>query len=327
MNKTIKGVNLGGWLIAEKWMTPSLFEDTDASDEFSLLQVTDGVERIRRHHKTFMTEEDWEWLASHDITHVRLPVGYWVLEGDAPYISAKESLDWAFKMANQYDIKILLDLHGLKGSQNGTIHSGQQGSVHWRKYMDSHFDTLRALARRYRDEPALWGIEIINEPKVVGNYFALLRYYRKAYALLRAELKPGTHTVFQDGFMPPLFAGTLWPREDFPVVMDTHFYLLPSNLLNRLSPEAYDKIRGFIYALLLRATKWRQPVIVGEWSSILPQPQFDKTPQDQHLNMLGKTIRRQSSSYTPAMATFYWNYKTEGQGMYNYRSLIEDNIL
>ncbi|MCY0903238.1 MAG: glucan 1,3-beta-glucosidase, partial [Firmicutes bacterium] len=29
----IRGVNLGGWLVLERWMTPSLFAGLDAKDE------------------------------------------------------------------------------------------------------------------------------------------------------------------------------------------------------------------------------------------------------------------------------------------------------
>ena len=32
----IKGVNLGNWLVLEKWMSPGLFDGTDAMDEFHL---------------------------------------------------------------------------------------------------------------------------------------------------------------------------------------------------------------------------------------------------------------------------------------------------
>lgn len=36
MNKKIKGVNLGGWLVLEKWMSPHLFDETNADDEYYL---------------------------------------------------------------------------------------------------------------------------------------------------------------------------------------------------------------------------------------------------------------------------------------------------
>lgn len=32
----IKGVNLGNWLVLEKWMNPTLFDGTTADDEYYL---------------------------------------------------------------------------------------------------------------------------------------------------------------------------------------------------------------------------------------------------------------------------------------------------
>jgi glucan 1,3-beta-glucosidase len=326
-HRVIEGLNLGGWLVLERWMTPSVFDGTTAEDEFTLSQLTGGKERIQKHRETFIQEKDWRWLSSSGIRYVRLPVGYWVFGEAAPYFGAVRYLDWAFEMAEKYDIKILLDLHGLKGSQNGEMHSGRTGGVEWRRYIDDHLDILRRLAGRYKDSPALWGIEIINEPKVRGHYFALLRYYRKAYKVLQSSLLPGTYTVFHDGFLPPLFSGTLRKKKDFPVLMDTHFYGVFPGLSGRLSPKTYDRIRRSIFSPLLRLTQFSQPVIVGEWSSVLPQPFFDRIPSDRHLALLGETIDRQRNMYSRAFAIFYWNYKTEGRGMFNYRSLVEDDSI
>jgi glucan 1,3-beta-glucosidase len=33
--KKLRGVNLGGWLVLEKWMTPSMFDGLQATDETS----------------------------------------------------------------------------------------------------------------------------------------------------------------------------------------------------------------------------------------------------------------------------------------------------
>lgn len=323
----IEGVNLGAWLLLERWMTPSLFKGTDAEDEYSFMQSPNARKKIDNHRQTFITEDDWQWLAAHSITHVRLPVGYWALKDDGPFVNAQKYLDWAFEMAEKYDIKILLDLHGLKGSQNGHMHSGHIRKAEWRRYRAENIQAVRELARRYCDSPALWGIEIINEPKILGNYFALLGYYRKAYAVLREELKPGTYTVFQDGFVPPIFSGALWRRKDYPVVMDTHFYLLLGKTLQNMTPESYDRVRSVVYRSTLWLMQLTQPVIVGEWGSVLPQAMFNKVPQDQHLAMLGETIKRQRNMYAGALATFFWNYKAEGRGMYHYRSLVEEGVV
>jgi len=326
-NQSFEGVNLGGWLLVERWMTPSLFKGTDALDEHSLMETSDGKSRIEKHRKSFMTEEDWKWLSKNNITHVRLPVGYWALQDDAPYTNTAKYVDWAFVMAEKYHIHILLDLHALKGSQNGTIHSGKMGQVKWRAYEQDSLDVLRELALRYRDSPALWGLEIINEPKVIGNYISLLRYYRDAYKVLRGILKRGTYTVFQDGFVPLLFSGALWSRKDYPVIMDTHFYLAVPQLFSWMTPKQYDTLRNVLFGGALLLTAWRQPVIVGEWSSILPQPMFNRTPQDKHYAMLAATINRQRKMYRLALGRFYWNYKAEGEGMYNYRSLVETRTI
>lgn len=325
--KTFEGVNLGGWLLVERWMTPALFKGTNAKDEYSLMKTKEGPLRMKDHRDTFITEEDWKWLATHNVTHVRLPVGYWVLEDDAPYKNASNHLDWAFAMAEKYGIQILLDLHALKGSQNGTVHSGKAGPIQWRTYEQDSLDVLAEIAIRYRDSPSLWGIEIINEPKVVGNYFALVRYYRDAYALLRSILRPGTYTVFQDGFAPLIFSGTLWSRRHHPVIMDTHFYLVIPKVLSWISPRSYDRFRHAIFSGVLLLTTWRQPVIVGEWSSVLPQEMFNRVPQSEHYAILAATIQRQRRMYRWATGRFYWNYKAEGEGMYNYRSLVESSTI
>jgi glucan 1,3-beta-glucosidase len=321
------GVNLGGWLVLERWLTPNVFRGTTAEDEYELWQVPGAAKRIAQHRATFMTEADWQWLAAQGIQFVRLPVGYWALQDDAPFVNARAELDWAFAMAAQYDIKILLDLHALKGSQNGTVHSGRRGKVDWWRYRRETLATVQELARRYKDEPALWGIEVNNEPAFLGNYFKLLWYYREAYALLRRELKPGTYTVFHDAFLPLLFAGTLRERKGYPVMMDSHYYLVLGRLLSRLSPERYDVVRRLLYRVLIFLSSLTQPVIVGEFGSVLPQPMFNRTPQQEHLPMLAATIGRQKRMYHRAYAALYWNYKADGRGMYNYRSLVEDGIL
>jgi len=34
--RVIRGVNIGGWLLTEEWITPSLYDSTDAADEWHL---------------------------------------------------------------------------------------------------------------------------------------------------------------------------------------------------------------------------------------------------------------------------------------------------
>ena len=57
----LRGVNLGNWLLLEKWMRPSLFEGTSAKDEYTLCEVLGPAAgaRMLRHRDTFIQEEDF----------------------------------------------------------------------------------------------------------------------------------------------------------------------------------------------------------------------------------------------------------------------------
>ena len=47
----LRGVNLGGWLVLEKWITPSLFEGLKATDETSYCVELGEAEATRRNRK------------------------------------------------------------------------------------------------------------------------------------------------------------------------------------------------------------------------------------------------------------------------------------
>ena len=58
----VKGVNLGNWLVLEKWMSPELFAGTTAEDEYYLpTQLSKEVyeARIRQHRAEYISERDF----------------------------------------------------------------------------------------------------------------------------------------------------------------------------------------------------------------------------------------------------------------------------
>ena len=62
----LRGVNLGSWLLLEKWMVPSLFEGLEATDETTWCAELGpaATERLRRHWDSFVTREDFAWIAA-----------------------------------------------------------------------------------------------------------------------------------------------------------------------------------------------------------------------------------------------------------------------
>ena len=86
MNNYINGVNLGNWLVLEKWMNPGMFEGTTAEDEYYLpTQLSPEVyeARIRLHRHEYITERDFATIRSYGMNAVRIPVPYFIM-GDCP---------------------------------------------------------------------------------------------------------------------------------------------------------------------------------------------------------------------------------------------------
>lgn len=311
-------------------MTPSVFTGTDADDEYTLSQVSDGQARIQKHRQQFITEEDFVWLTNHNVELVRIPFGYWLFDEEAPYVGGAERLDWAMEMAEKYDIKVLLDLHALPGSQNGNDHSGRIGEMEWFRDVGHRKRSLKVcieVARRYRDSPALWGFEVINEPEFGWRMqYALRSYYTKAYRELVQILPDHIYVVFSDAFRPWLLAGALWDNRKQRVAMDIHWYSSGLNWRRFSTVEKYYKmVRRRKW--WLRLFGWPHPVIVGEWSAMLDKDASGKLG-DLRLHQAEEMhLREQLAVYNRALAHIYWSYKTEHDGAWNYRYLTQKGVI
>lgn len=332
MNYTqpLKGVNLGGWLVLERWMTPAVFKGTDAVDEYTLSQTAEGRGAIKKHRDTFIQESDFVWLRDNGIDAIRLPIGYWIFESSDSLVPQVRYVDWAMKMAHAYNIKVIIDLHGLKGSQNGYDHSGKVGKSEWFKhatYRDDTLHVLAAIAERYKDDPQLWGIQIINEPKFGLLHFKLRSFYKKAYRVLEGILRPETHIIYSDGFTPRTLSGALGhSAQDGQIVMDVHLYHGTKFWTKFTTLEQYYRSLYHQTKLLKHLSK-TQPVIVGEWSGTLRQSVFDSFPVAEHSALVKEHSKRQIESFKYTAGWFYWSYKTEQPGVWHFRSQVEAGII
>lgn len=327
----IRGVNLGGWLILEKWMTPSLFRGL-ATDEYTLLERSDQAVRdqIKHHHDTYITRNDFVWLKRHGITAVRLPVGYWVFGDTDPYLPTIDYVDQAFQWAEENGIRILLDMHAAPGSQNGHGHSGRAGAVTWQNSQANIITTLQTiqkLAKRYGDSPALLGIELLNEPSNEIPRRVLKRYYASAYKIIRAECGETPWIVFSDSFKPRRWKRVLRDPEYKNVYIDTHQY----RIFNRSDKEmsASEHIAWTISHLprRLAAIARHHPTIVGEWSMALASEVAQgMTPYELQAVRRGYGAA-QLLAYERTAGWFFWSYKLENGGPWSYRDCVEQGLL
>jgi len=326
---SLKGVNLGGWLVLERWMTPGFFEGTDAEDEYSFMQTPDAAKKIEQHRRTFIQETDFQWLSENGINAVRIPVGYWIFKGDGSYTPCIERLDWAMKIAEKYSINVLIDLHGAKGSQNGQHHSGKAGKSQWfkdKKYRIQTITTLKQLAERYHDSPALWGIELLNEPKFGLFHFTLRKFYKDAQRELEKVIRPGVAIVFHDAFTPRLLSGALKDNRNSSVIMDVHWYQFSDIFRKWRSLKQYFSLLER-RSKLIKSLQKKQPIIVGEWSVTISGDKLQQCNEAEEWRVFEKHGRVQLELYAQTAGWFYWTYKTDGRGIWNFRSLIEDGHL
>lgn len=145
-NNMIRGVNLGGWMVLEPWITPSLFyqfldndENHTAMDTYSFCRVLgpkEGNKQLRRHWETWLTEDIInELAASGAVNSLRLPVGDFMYKPYGPYIGCVDGsleyidqlLDWAYAAG----LNVLIDIHAMRDSQNGFDNSGHTMGFKW----------------------------------------------------------------------------------------------------------------------------------------------------------------------------------------------------
>ena len=293
----VKGVNLGNWLVLEKWMSPALFEGTTAEDEYYLpRQLSKEVyeARIKIHRAEYITERDFTRIKSMGMDAVRIPVPYFIFGDREPFIGCVEELDKAFCWAEKYGLQILIDLHTAPDSQNGFDNGGISGVCKWSQEPDEaefELSVLERLAKRYGTRPGLWGIEILNEPiledmwttmdvanrykpadpeKARGsrpNTMEFIRsFYLEAYDRIRKYMPDEKYVVIHDAF--ELKAWKEFMREDKykNVVLDTHQYLMVAEALG--CEQTVESYTAYIRGTLAKDIEEMQqyfPVICGEW--------------------------------------------------------------
>lgn len=342
----LKGVNLGNWLVLERWMSEELFFGTSAMDETWLckeLGYKRARERLKVHRDEFITERDFEEIAFKGFNAVRIPVPFFLFQDLGPYIHCSEYLDKAFDWAEKYDLKVLVDLHTAPGGHNGTDNSGICGICLWSTkpaYVDLTVKVLEEIAKRYGRRTAMWGISVLNEPmcsdtaagqmlnihnleqayipvdkeaaKENTNYTLdfLKQFYRSAYTAIRKWMGPEKYVVFSDAFELEIWDDFFREKGFEGIVLDTHNYLMTPDqmIFKERNLEVYVDYLQKLGARV-NAVAQRIPLIVGEWNI---QNQADGLAEmdKQEKDLLYSTIAGEfQQGMTQCLGWFYWSYK------------------
>ncbi|TFK40345.1 glycoside hydrolase family 5 protein [Crucibulum laeve] len=286
----IRGVNLGGWLVLEPWITPSFFENTgndNIVDEFTLGQLMDNdaaLNMLNNHWNTWITEDDFKAIQAAGLNHVRIPVGYWSVPltssdtntstSPAPYIPGAwpyllKALNWARK----HSIHVILDLHGAPGSQNGYDNSGQRtDNPVWAvnsANVTRTVDTLRFIAENIGGMVDV--VELLNEAAGFrgDDWAAVVRqFWLDGYGAVKQAAGQGIKVMIGDAFLGVnSWTNFLTHPGAQDVLMDFHEYQIFSDLeLNRSFDDHVSFACGYMQSLSSYASSnlW---TVVGEWSN------------------------------------------------------------
>lgn len=296
--RPIRGVNLGNWLVLERWMesasAPGPFAGTRADDERGLRKELEPAELTRRleaHRRSYVTADTFAWLADVGCNLVRIPVPFFIF-GDERHESCIDYLDCAMDWAADHALPVLVDLHTVPGGQNGFDNGGASGLCTW--HLESEqvartLDVLERLALRYAAHPTLFGMEPMNEPASpfifkgsMERYGAahpnrvqrsapiphavLAQFYRLVYERLRPILGPDVALVFHDQFQLGAWGHVLQAERYANVWIDTHQYVgtftKAAHIGSLRGHLAAARMVGARIALAQR----KHPVLVGEWS-------------------------------------------------------------
>ncbi|KAI7887242.1 glycoside hydrolase [Lichtheimia hyalospora FSU 10163] len=246
----IRGVNLGGWLVIEPFITPSLFDQFDPKDNVvdewglcSKLGPEKAREQLQHHYETFITEDDFRKMRDMGMNHVRIPTGHWAVqpvEGE-PFVP---KLAWKYLLrgiqwARKYGLRVMVELHTAPGSQNGWNHSGRYGQVRWLNGTEGEHNaelTLQVVKKmtEFFSKPE-WShvtpvFGVLNEPAI----FRLERerveqWYHQSHDAIRniTGNDKGPMLTYHDGFLGMNAWNGFFKDPSFNrVILETHTYLI-----------------------------------------------------------------------------------------------------
>ncbi|KAK6338698.1 exo-1,3-beta-glucanase [Orbilia brochopaga] len=287
----VRGVNLGGWLVLEPWITPSHWRQWEGNpnagpkDEYNLCRVLGQAEcgrRLTQHYETWITEGDFQVMRNVGLNTVRIPIGYWAvspLPGDPYFYGQIKYLDRAIGWARKYGLAVWIDLHGAPGSQNGFDNSGLRDQIRWQTtpgYVTHTIKVLQLIAKKY-SQPQWAGtvavIELLNEPLGPRLDVAGIRQFH--WDGLGSVRAVGDNWVaMSDAFLHPSY----W-NPDFNgdsrhmvngryanVILDHHHYQVFSPGENSRSFNEHIRVACQSHTEVSGANKY---VVVGEWSGAL----------------------------------------------------------
>jgi chitodextrinase len=207
----LRGFNLGGWFIMEKWMSP--LDSSGLVDTYSVMQTLDnrfGVATeqslIKTYQQSWITTGDLDNIKNAGFNLVRVPV-WWGqfyalnnVSNSGWRSDAFSMLDWLVSNAAARGLYVVIDMHGVVGGQSVSDDTGQANqNAYWANGSDQGNTAWMwwQIASHYKGNPTVAGYDLINEPVGAPNMAAVWSAYNSLYGSVRSA--DPDHMIFLEG--------------------------------------------------------------------------------------------------------------------------------
>lgn len=300
----IRGINFGNLFISEGWMTVNSLgaarnddgtfrkvndqgiveeyeeiyqEEMDAVLAQRVAQgdfTQDQLDRLLdAYFYAYCTEADFQLIRDTGLNTIRLPMYYRnFMEGSdenlTMRVDAFEKLDYFLELARKYDLKVILDMHGVVGGQSGFEHCGTRDMDFWENetYIQSMCTLWRNIAEHYVNQrpdlaSTILAYDLVNEPTKrteIGTGKLQWAVMDRLYDAIRAV--DSCHVISIEGVWYPTSLPSPEKYGWENVLYQYHFYNW--NHDKGIPNGLYYTLMNFLYSL----SDYDVPKFVGEFS-------------------------------------------------------------
>ncbi len=277
---SLRGVNLGGWLVFEEWL--GAITEGDDEHELAGTEIYDtlierfgydkAMELLDTYMDNWITADDLDYIASTGMNCVRVPFWYRNLQDEDGNWKLNENgeidfsrLDWIVNECGKRGLYVILDLHGAPGYQNDAHHSGKvNGSKLYEltaeglEYRIRTIKLWKEVAKHFKGNGTIAAYDLLNEPCCDMNenlYFRRMwDFYDELYKAVKCVDREKVMIMeaiwWLDRLPDPLAYG--WND----VMYEVHLY-----------DYTTDRIDNNIADLKKYSEKYNIPLLVGELNS------------------------------------------------------------
>lgn len=238
----LRGINIGNWLLPEGYMFKFKAANSPRRIETVIKELV-GEDEARRfwktYHQNYITQEDIRFIKRSGFNSVRVPFSYRLfVSGIVPLRLEGEGyrlLDQIIAWCKREKLYVVLDMHAAPGGQTGDNIDDSWGYPFLYENAESQdllINIWRKLAARYRNEPAVIGYDLLNEP--IAHYFDAAKLnpkleplYRRVVAGIRQVDR--NHVIFLGGAQWDTNFKVFGPPFDAKLVYTFHKYWMDVN--------------------------------------------------------------------------------------------------